>query len=397
MKNTLSEINYKLNALSVFRSILETPVVSGLQKLLYAIEKGSLDDQLRCYGAFSSALYEEGGNISEFIRKFIREDENFFLIMTTKKAIISRSIRECLDEELAVLQELAEMETPKLTDLIDYNNYLPHWDTSQVDLKSEYYQMIDAVPTTGYGIFARYRAFKIADGSLVPVKNPDNQTLDRMYGYERERSLVLENTRALALGNGASNVLLYGDAGTGKSSTIKACANYFADQGVRLVEFDKSQLEEIPDVIDMLYDSPLKFIFFIDDLSFSAGDDSFCFLKGILEGNITGNSNNIAIYATSNRRHLVRETAEERQGSDIHLNDTLQQTMSLSARFGLTVTFSKPEKDLYLEIVRKLADEYGIELSDEQLFRKAEAFAIRSSGRSPRTAKQFVQLLRNGL
>ena len=397
MKNTLSELNNKLNALSVFRSILETPVVSSLQKLLYAIEKCSLDDQLRCYGAFSNALYAEGGNILEFTKRFIREDENFFLIMTTKKAIISRSIRECLDEELAVLQELAEMETPKLTDLIDYKHYLPHWDTSQVDLKSEYYQMIDAVPTTGYGIFARYRAFKISDGELVPVKNPDSQTLDRMYGYERERKLVLENTRALAMGRGASNVLLYGDAGTGKSSTIKACANYFADRGVRLVEFDKSQLDEIPDVIDMLYDSPLKFIFFIDDLSFSAGDDSFCFLKGILEGNITGCSQNIAIYATSNRRHLVRETAEERQGSDIHLNDTLQQTMSLSARFGLTVTFSKPEKDLYLEIVRKLADEYGIELSDDQLYRKAEAFAIRNSGRSPRTAKQFIQLLRNGL
>mgnify|MGYP000858038159 FL=1 len=397
MKNTLSDLNNKLNALSVFRSILETPVVSSLQKLLYAIENGSLESQLRCYGAFSSALYKEGGNLSQFIIEFIREDENFFMIKTTENAIISRTISNCLDEELSVLQELSDLKTPQLIDLIDYKNYLPHWDNSQVDLKTEYYKMIDAIPTKGYGIFARYRAFKIVDGNLVPVKNADPQTIDSLYGYERERNLVLENTRALAEGKGASNVLLYGDAGTGKSSTIKACANYFQGMGVRLIEFDKSQLADIPAIIDDLYDSPLKFIFFIDDLSFSAGDDSFCFLKGILEGNVTGNSKNIAIYATSNRRHLVRETGEERQGTDIHLNDTLQQTMSLSARFGLTITFSKPEKDLYLEIVEKLAGEHNVQMDRDELFHRAEAFAIRHNGRSPRTAKQFLELLCIGL
>jgi len=395
--NKLFELNNKLNALSVFRSILDTPVVSSLQKLLYAIEKSPLDDQLRCYGAFSNAIYEAGGNLSKFVNEFIKEDENFFLIKTTKNAIISRSICECLDEELAVLQELSDLKTPQLIDLIDYVNYLPHWDNSPLDLKSEYHQMLDAIPSKGYGIFARYRAFKIVDGQMKPVKNADSQSIDKLYGYERERNLVYENTKALAFGKRASNVLLYGDAGTGKSSTIKACANAFTDHGVRLVEFDKSQLEDIPEIIDQLYDSPLKFIFFIDDLSFNAGDDSFCFLKGILEGNVTSNSENIAIYATSNRRHLVRETAEERNGNDIHLNDTLQQTMSLSARFGLTVTFSKPEKDLYLEIVEKLAAEYGIDMGKDELFHRAEAFAIRNSGRSPRTAKQFVQLLSIGL
>lgn len=393
MNNTLSDLNNKLNALSVFRSILGTPVVSSLQKLLYAIEKGSLASQLRCYGAFSNALFEAGGDLSTFVNEFVREDENFFLINTTKNAIISRSIRDCLDEELTVLQELADLKTPKILNLINYNNYLPHWDNTPIDIKKEYYEMINAIPSKGYGIFARYRSFKIVDHKLFPVKNSDSQTIDQLYGYERERRLVLENTRALADGKGGSNVLLYGDAGTGKSSTIKACANYFAGSGLRLVEFDKSQLEDIPAIIDELYDNPLKFIFFIDDLSFSAGDDDFCFLKGILEGNITGNSRNIAIYATSNRRHLVRETAEERAGSDIHLNDTLQQTMSLSARFGLTVTFSKPEKELYLEIVEKLAEEQKIDIKKEELFHRAEAFAIRHNGRSPRTAKQFIQLI----
>ena len=152
-----------------------------------------------------------------------------------------------------------------------------------------------------------------------------------------------------------------------------------------------------PEIIEQLYDSPLKFIFYIDDLSFGQNDDDFSSLKGILEGNVADYSKNIAIYATSNRRHLVRESMEARVGDDLHLNDTLQETMSLSARFGLTITFSKPEKDLYLSIVKNLSAEYGIQMAEDELFKKAEAFAIRSNGRSPRTAKQFVRLLSIGI
>ena len=397
MSQNLFDLNRRLNALSVFRSILDTPVVSSLQKLLYAIEKGSQDEQLSCYGAFSRALYEEGGDLSVYVLTFIKEDENFFLIKRLNNAIISRSIYECLDEELVILQRVASITTPQIQDLMKYNDFLPRWDTQQIDLKREYEEMLASLPTKGHGIFARYRAFKVRDGQLVPVKNADPQSIDQLYGYSRERNQVLENTRALAEGKPASNVLLYGDAGTGKSSTIKACANAFFDQGVRLIEFDKSQLDEIPRIIEQLYDSPLKFIFYIDDLSFGANDDAFSALKGILEGNVTSYSKNIAIYATSNRRHLVKESMEARMGNDLHLNDTLQETMSLSARFGLTITFSKPEKDLYLEIVRSLADEYGLSMEEAELFRKAEAFAIRSNGRSPRTAKQFVQLASIGL
>ena len=397
MSQNLFDLNRRLNALSVFRGILETPVVSSLQKLLYAIEKGSLDEQLSYYGAFSKALYEEGGDLSAFILAFIKEDENFFLIKRLKNAIISQSIYECLDEELVILQRVADITTPQIQDLMKYDDFLPRWDTQQIDLKQAYEEMLASLPFTGYGSFARYRAFKVREGQLVPVKNADPQSIDQLYGYSRERNQVLENTRALAEGRPASNVLLYGDAGTGKSSTIKACANAFFDQGVRLIEFDKSQLNEIPRIIEQLYDSPLKFIFYIDDLSFGANDDAFSALKGILEGNVTSYSKNIAIYATSNRRHLVKESMEARMGSDLHLNDTLQETMSLSARFGLTITFSKPEKDLYLEIVRSLADEYGLSIEETELFRRAEAFAIRSNGRSPRTAKQFVQLASIGL
>ena len=225
----------------------------------------------------------------------------------------------------------------------------------------------------------------------------DTQTLNSLYGYQRERNLVLENTRTLVEGGKACNVLLYGDAGTGKSSTIKAVARHFFDRGLRLVEFKKNQLEDILPIMESLSGIPLKFIFYIDDLSFSQNDDTFCALKGILEGSAASYAENIAIYATSNRRHLIKESMEDRIGNQLHINDTLQETMSLAARFGLTITFSKPEKDLYLEIVKNLAEENQITLPEEELFKKAEAFALRQNGRSPRTAKQFIQLLKIGL
>lgn len=397
MNNELQILNRKLNTLSVFRGILETDVVSNLRNLFYTVAEGSLEEQLFAYGTFTAALYREGGNLTEFVKRFILEDENFFVIKRLSNAMISQSIYECLDEELSILQQLADLTTPQIINLMNYNDFLPHWDTQQIDLKQEYQKMLANLHTRGYGIFAKYKAFKVKNGALIPVKHADLQPLSQLYGYQRERKQVLENTRALAEGRPASNVLLYGDAGTGKSSTIKACAGAFCEQGVRLIEFDKSQLSDIPTIIEQLSDNPLKFIFYIDDLSFNAGDDAFSSLKGILEGNVTSYSRNVVIYATSNRRHLVKESMEARLGNDLHLNDTLQETMSLSARFGLTITFSKPEKDLYLEIVQSLAKEYQIDMEDAELLRKAEAFAIRSNGRSPRTAKQFIQLAKIGL
>ena len=192
-------------------------------------------------------------------------------------------------------------------------------------------------------------------------------------------------------------MLLYGDAGTGKSSTVKAIANAFAGDGLRLIEVKKNQLYEIPDLMDSLAQNPLKFILFIDDLSFTANDDNFAALKAILEGSVCGRAKNIAVYATSNRRHLIKETLMDRSGDDIHEADTRQELMSLSARFGLTVTFLRPERERFAAIVTELARQYDVELPEEELLTKAEAFAIRSGGRSPRVAKQFVELCRAGV
>ena len=198
-------------------------------------------------------------------------------------------------------------------------------------------------------------------------------------------------------GTGASNMLLYGDAGTGKSSSVKAVAAHFAPGGLRIIEVKKNQLYQIPSVMEELASNPLKFILFIDDLSFSGNDDNFSALKATLEGSISGCGDNCVIYATSNRRHLVKESFADRAGDELHFNDTMQETMSLASRFGLSVTFQKPDKEEYLNIVRSLAREYGIDMDEHELFKKAEAHAIRKNGRSPRTAKQFIELLKIGI
>ena len=162
----------------------------------------------------------------------------------------------------------------------------------------------------GYGMFAKHHVFTVENGQLVPVKYPDPQKLSELPGYEQEREKVIANTRALLTGMPANNVLLYGDAGTGKSSTVKAICNEFAAEGLRLVEVKKNQLYQIPDLMDKLAANPLKFILFIDDLSFTANDDNFAALKAILEGSVGGRARNIAVYATSNRRHLIKGDAD---------------------------------------------------------------------------------------
>ena len=194
-------------------------------------------------------------------------------------------------------------------------------------------------------------------------------------------------------GNPCNNVLLYGDAGSGKSSTVKAIVNEYKDDGLRLIEVKKSELYFLPDIMDKLSCNPLKFIIFIDDLSFAADDADFGALKAILEGSVSGRSHNIAIYATSNRRHLVKERLSDRDGDDLHLQDTIQELTSLSARFGLKITFSKPDKRLYEDIVRDLAKQHHIDMPETELFLQAEAHALRNGGRSPRTAKQFIEYL----
>lgn len=364
--------------------------IQSLERLLESLEDNDTLKQLKAYSDFVSNLYRHHNDLSSYILTLILEDENIYMIRTAHRLEISKKMEECLFSELESLQMIAEMTSSQVKKEIAYDGFLPDWDNTYYDFKKEYLNRIDNIERYGYGIYAKYYMFIVKDSRIVPVKYPDEVKLSQLIGYEKQRQLVIDNTLALINGKPASNVLLSGDAGTGKSSSVKAIANEFRDKGLRIIEIRKDQLREIPEIIDGLSKNPLKFILFIDDLSFAKDDDNFGALKAILEGSVSARANNIVIYATSNRRHLVKESFADRDGDDVHRNDTVQELISLSERFGLRITFSKPNKYEYLEIVKGLAKLNSLDMSEEELEKEAERFAVGRSGRSARAAKQFI-------
>ena len=393
----------KLMSLSVYKKILETEPV---QALLHLTQAKTADGLIQCYTDLVYSVWNAGfSTLPEGIAWHLKYDESFIgnaiasgtapdymkdAAAMDIRRLSSVSMLSCaglkrniaaacsrLGEEFAsIIQNLAELPMGESFDEED---------------------IFESYRKNGCGQFALGRAFHWEKGQLSQVKHSDPIDQDDMIGYEFQRNAVVENTRVLLSGKPTNNVLLYGDAGTGKSSTVKAIANEFAPDGLRLIEVKKNQLYQIPALMDELAKNPLKFILFIDDLSFSANDDNFAALKAILEGSVGGRSHNVAVYATSNRRHLVKESMSDRSGDDLHAADTRQELMSLAARFGLTVTFQQPDKDRYDTILLELAKQYGVQMPSDQLFIKGQAFALRAGGRSPRVAKQFVELLAAGV
>lgn len=401
--NKILEINKKLDRLVVFRSILETNVVKVIREMKGFAGNTPLPGAEEVYCRFVSELFKITSDISSFVNNYVMTDDNYYIQAKAAGKEVSDNIERAVTIDLMILSNLAMLTSERVISSLGYDKnddmrkWLPEWDCTPVNIPTNYRTMIKKLSETGYGIFAKYHVFTYGDGELKPVEFPDNQSIDSLFGYERERDIIVRNTKALINGTGSSNMLLYGDAGTGKSSTIKAIANAYASQGLRMIEVKKNQLFELPSIIEKISANPLKFIIFIDDLSFTSNDDNFSALKAILEGGVSSFGNNIAVYATSNRRHLVKESMQQREGDDLYLNDTIQETMSLASRFGLVVTFSKPNKDEYLNIVKQLAEENELDIPEEELFSLAERHAIRCNGRSPRVAKQFIELQKNGL
>ena len=401
----LREWNARLHGLVVFRPLLEDPVIARLLELTDRMEAGtrSMGPVCDAVAQFEAALFEHTTSWSRYLCAAVLEAETV-CVRSAAAGTLAPVLQAALDSELAFLQQLCGLTLDELfqTAYSEQSQrpelaFLPRWESEDIDLAAAYAQRMSEVGKKGYGMFAKHHVFTVENGQLVPVKYPDPQRLSELPGYEKEREKVIANTKALLAGMPANNVLLYGDAGTGKSSSVKAIANEFASEGLRLVEVKKNQLYQIPDLMDRLAANPLKFILFIDDLSFTANDDNFAALKAILEGSVGGRAKNIAVYATSNRRHLIKETLSDRTGDDIHEADTRQELMSLSARFGLTVTFQRPEKARFETILAELAKQHHIDMPMDQLLVKAEAFAIRAGGRSPRVAKQFIEQCEAGV
>ena len=257
----------------------------------------------------------------------------------------------------------------------------------------------------GVGIFGRYRAFRWVhrgdgEGYLEGVPNPDPVRLSDLVGYDLERRPVLDNTRQFVSGMPANNVLLYGDRGTGKSSTVKALLSEFHTAGLRLIEVSKEHLGAYSKIVAPLAGRRERFILFVDDLSFEEHETQYKALKAALEGSLELRPDNVVLYATSNRRHLVRERFSDRRGpatdgdDDVHIDETVQEKLSLADRFGIHVPFLLPDQDRYLDIAEKLAARYGIRLPAEEVRRRARLWSQWHNGQSCRTARQFVDSLR---
>ncbi len=392
--NSYKNLLMQTKTLVIFKGLKERNVIKKLLLALEACEEGDMEKAVEKYSDFVAQLYTHSDNLTRYVLRLALENENLYMLRKGEGKETGMLLDECLASELMVLQELSRISSEDIISKIGYDGFLPRYKTEELDFSKIYADRIHQINQYGYGIYSHYHVFVIKDGSIVPVEYPDPIRLSQLSGYERERREVIDNTLALLKGKPANNVLLYGDCGTGKSSTVKAIANEYYPDGLRLIELKKKQLHEIPAIVETISKNPLKFIIFIDDLSFTEDDDDFAALKAILEGSVSSTASNLAIYATSNRRHLVRETFSAREGDEIHFNDTMQELLSLSDRFGLTVTYSKPNKELFLSVVRDLARQYGLKMSEDEVCTKAEAFALTRGGRSPRVAKQFIEYLK---
>ncbi|HIS65073.1 MAG TPA: ATP-binding protein [Candidatus Avoscillospira avistercoris] len=388
----LTALAHGLSAFTVFRGLLAEPGMAALRQFLLS---GDLNDRLDSYGRFVAALAGDEYCLDAYLRRLIFSDENAVVVHFARTGTVAPAAAANARAELSILSTLSALTAEDLWAGIEYSGYLPRYETHGADFREEYNQRLLYLGRYGYGIFSTAAMFRIDGTEIVPVESADEITLDRFVGYEAERQKVLQNTIALLEGRPAANVLLCGDAGTGKSSTVKACVNELSRRGLRLIELRKDQLYQLPMVLGRIRGNPLKFILFIDDLSFNQNDDCFSMLKAALEGSASAKAPNAVIYATSNRRHIVKERFSEREtGDDIHRNDTLQELLSLSERFGLTVYFERPNKSLYLDIVHRLAERCGIDMDQTDLDREAEAFALRRGSRSARAAEQFINSMR---
>ncbi len=400
MLKDLATLSLELETITIFRNVMEGDVMKSFKCLL---RSGTEADgyegicvTLGYYRDFAAALYDRGyANFTNYIIDALSEDENEYARVLARGGEVPEILKRCVDGELAVFQKVSAINKSDLAYVTgSFDGYLPIYEVSDIDIAAEYKKRVARISSTGWGMYARHVMFRLLNGKIVPVRSPDKISVDDLTGYENEREALIENIRALTKGLPAANTLLYGDAGTGKSSSVKAAANMFAPLGVRLVEMKKEQLHDIPALMEELRENPLKFIIFIDDLSFNKNDDNFSALKAALEGSASVKADNVVICATSNRRHLVKETFSDRDGDDVHRNDTIQEQNSLAERFGLTILFTRPSKELYHRIVRRLCEQKGIEVADwDALKVKASAFALGKGGMSPRAAEQFTDSL----
>ncbi len=414
------KILQKISALLLYQSVFDNEIGRAFIELLQTLSVAEIQQQKNlffssfdfdlAYGNWFKIMAKNNISWQDFLITEILQNENPFShqVQTKSLANISQPILAAARQDLQALEIIYNCSTLTMRDwgqkkfnfkkitiawnLENNNNELflhqnKNWE-NEIERLANYYQ------DKGTGIFAKYRAFSWQKGELHGVDRPDPIEIDTLTGYETQKQALIQNTEALLKGYPALHVLLYGSRGSGKSSLVKSLLTKYGDRGLRLIEVSKSQLHNLPQIIAQLSDRPQKFIIFVDDLSFEEDDESFKSLKVVLEGNIIAKPTNMVVYATSNRRHLVREFFDDRpqlrDREEIHAWDTMQEKLSFSDRFGLSLTFSPPDLETYLNIVRHLAIKANLKIETEELLAKAKQWAVRHNGRSGRAARQFI-------
>lgn len=394
----VKKIRFYIESLCIY-DVKNDLVISALFDLVSNIDSELvLEKQSAFFNSFSNH-----GSLKQYVSKLILTHDNVF----TKAAAAGKA--DCLDQSIldGVKTDLMKLEaiasiTPKdIFDAIQDDDVkeilltMPQWSNGKalMPLTSVWQDQIEDLKVfhkaNGYGNYSKYIAFTWRDGVILPITSTDPIQLSDLKNYEKQRNQVVENTLAFVNNLPANNVLLYGDRGTGKSSTIHAILNAYKDKGLRIIEISKGDISDLTLIRELIADSPMKFIIYIDDLSFDSHDDSFGELKAALEGSLSVKQSNTLIYATSNRRHLIKENFSDRE-NDVNRSDTLQEELSLSDRFGLSITFINPDKKEYQDIALKIAKDRGLVVDEEKFIAEAEKWATRRGGRSPRCAKQFV-------
>lgn len=424
LNEKLQDILLAARSLILFRDLLDDPVVKGFLHLLTGIrEAGSPAEITDAYYSFINLLATRGAPGSwpdawqRHLVHLILEQENVLSRWAEAEDpeklpndlchLASHDLK-CLEKMFAVSPHEVK-EAVKSGRHVDERSGIPGWEhlvlnpSPEPDAAQEFYHSNNwselVLPLTrhyrhcGSGKFARFIAFRWHQGQLQEIPDPDPITMDMLVGLEEQQRIILENTEHFLQGLPASNILLYGKRGTGKSSLVKAVLNRYQSQGLRLVEVSKESMSELPQVLRLLRGRVFRFIVFIDDLSFEEYEVEYKFLKAILEGGVETLPDNVLVYATSNRRHLVSEYFSDRQGTEIHQDDSLQEKLSIADRFGISILFPSPNQELYLKIVEGLARQRGLNIEGQELKNLALKWEKSHNGPSGRTARQFVDYL----
>ncbi|MDM9585508.1 ATP-binding protein [Nostoc sp. GT001] len=412
-------------SLLLYQSVLQGEVGMAFLELLQAIRYTDADARgcLQAYGSYFHALAARNQNWEDYLITQLLLCENPFTRLAGVREFedLPSALVTAVQHDLQILQSLYECSSASLSEWVQDVAYMPIspvvWYKEQELLGVEtkfttYLQELDnwgdAVEELaayyrqcGSGLFAEYRALRWQSGQFIGIRYSDQIKLSALVGYESQKDALLKNTEFLLSGEMALHVLLYGSRGSGKSSLVKSLLNEYSYRSLRLLEVAKSDLKDLPEIVEHLRGVSQKFIIFVDDLSFEEDDDAFKALKVVLEGNLTARPQNVVVYATSNRRHLIREFFVDRptpkDNEEIHAWDTMQEKLSFSDRFGLTLTFEPANQKTYLKIVQHLVAQAEINITQEDLEFQALQWATRHNGRSGRTARQFVDFLKADL